>query len=92
VSWEERKRLQNRRKALPKLRDGVIAQMQQLEQEKASILARFEDPTFYVNTSDDEIAATQKRQQAITSRIDQLMLEWEALEQELVQLGTESES
>jgi ABC-type Mn2+/Zn2+ transport system ATPase subunit len=92
LSWEERKRLQNRRKALPKLRDGVIAQMQELEQEKASILARFEDPTFYVNTSDDEIAALQKRQHAITARIEELMVEWETVEQELAQLAAESES
>jgi chromosome segregation ATPase len=92
LSWEERKRLQNRRKALPKLRDGVIAQMQELEQEKANILARFEDATFYVNTSDDEIAALQKRQHAITGRLEELMVQWETVEQELAQLGGESES
>jgi ATPase subunit of ABC transporter with duplicated ATPase domains len=92
LSWEERKRLQNRRKALPKLRDGVIAQMQELEQEKAGILARFEDRDFYVNTSDDEIAKIQRRQQTISGRIDELMAEWETLEQELAQLGAEPES
>jgi len=90
LSWEERKRLQNRRKTLPKLRDGVLAELQELEREKQSIHDRFADREFFVNTPDEQVDALHKREKELAIRIDALILEWEALEQELAQLDEAS--
>jgi len=80
LSWEERKRRENRRKALPKQRDRLLAEID----------ARFAEPGFFERTSPEEVAALQRRQEELDAIAERTMAEWEAVETELAELEAEA--
>jgi len=84
----ERKKLKNRRKALPRKRDELMAEIEQAEREKAELDARFEDPGFYMKTSHDEFERLDQKRKRTVERIRTLEREWEAVEEELEKLET----
>ena len=90
LSWEERKRRENRRKALPKQRDRLLAEIDAAEKEKAEIDARFAEPGFFERTSPEEVAALQRRQEELDAIAERTMAEWEAVETELAELEAEA--
>ncbi|HJK97813.1 MAG TPA: ABC-F family ATP-binding cassette domain-containing protein, partial [Polyangiaceae bacterium LLY-WYZ-14_1] len=73
----ERKKLKNRRKALPRKRDELMAEIEQAEREKAELDARFEDPGFYMKTSHDEFERLDQKRKRTVERIRTLEREWE---------------
>lgn len=90
LSWEERKRRENRRKALPKRRDQLLADIEAAEKDKAAIEARFAEPGFFEETPPDEVIALQRRQQELDRITERAMQEWEAVETELAELLTDA--
>ena len=90
LSWEERKRRENRRKALPKQRDRLLAEIDAAEKDKAAIDARFAEPGFFEKTSPEEVSALQKRQGELDAIAERAMAEWEAVETELAELEAEA--
>ncbi len=86
LSWEEEKKRRNRRKALPQRRDEVVAAIEAAEARKAAIQARYCEPGFYESTPKDEIAALEREEAELGPRIDALVAEWEALEEEIATL------
>src|SRR4051812_47819062 len=92
VSWEEQKRRRNRTAQLPKLRDKVMAAIDAAEARKKEIHDRYADPTFYVQTSHDEIDALGEELSALGPKLDALMAEWEALEREITEADSKSDS
>ncbi len=86
LSWEERKRRQNRLKSLPKRRDELLAQVEAAEQEKAGIVEKYSEPGFFEKTAPDELARLETRQKELDEQVEQSMAEWEAVETELAEL------
>ena len=82
-SWEEKKRQDNRRKQLPKLRDAALAAVEAAEARKAAIAARFCEDGFFERTPKAEVDALEAEDAALGPKIEALMAEWEALEGEL---------
>src|SRR5204863_10071210 len=90
VSWEEQKRRRNRVAQLPKLRDKVMAAIDAAEARKKAIHDRYADPSFYAQTSHDEIDALGEELAALGPKIDALMIEWEGIEREIAESESES--
>ncbi len=87
--WEEQKRRRNRAAQLPKRRDQVLREIEVAEARKRVLTDRWADPTFYMKTGKDEMAALEKEQAQLGPRIEALMTEWENLEREIASLGQE---
>jgi ATPase subunit of ABC transporter with duplicated ATPase domains len=85
VSWEEQKRRRNRLAQLPKLRDKVMAAIEAAEARKQAIHDRYADPSFYAQTSHDEIDALGEELAALGPKVDALMTEWEGIEREIAE-------
>jgi len=84
---KERRRLANRKKALPKKRDDVLAQIEELETAKRGIHARYADPEFYTTTTLAEQDALGQEAARLESRLAEALAEWEAIETELAALS-----
>jgi len=91
LSWEEQKRRRNRSAQLPKLRDKVMAAIEAAEARKKAIHDRYADPSFYAQTSHDDIDALGEELAALGPKLDALMAEWESLESEIAQADSKSE-
>ena len=87
LTWEDRKKRKNRQKALPKRRDALMLEIEALENERSAILARYAEPTFYMDTPNKEIEAIEANKKSLDRRIDRLMQEWESIEVELTELA-----
>lgn len=87
LSWEERKRMQNRRKALPKKRDALLEEVERLERRLAEIDASWADPSFVEHHDAAAVERLQEEQQQLSQRIAEATEEWEQVEEELAQLG-----
>lgn len=87
LSHEERKRRANRLKSLPKKRDELMAQIEQLEAKKAAVEARFLEPKYFELTPASEQAQHRSDRDLLGASIDAKIAEWEALEAELEELG-----
>jgi ATPase subunit of ABC transporter with duplicated ATPase domains len=83
ASWEDQRKRANRLKQLPGKRDEVVAAIERAEARKSEIHARWCEPGFYDKTPAAEIAKLEEEERALGSKIDALMVEWEALEAEL---------
>ncbi len=92
LSWEERKRRENRRKNLPKRRDQLLALIESSENEKNGILERYAEPTFYEKTKNADIEKLEARKTELDKIIEDAMVEWESVEAELSELGAEAEA
>ncbi|MDZ4697402.1 MAG: ABC-F family ATP-binding cassette domain-containing protein [Deltaproteobacteria bacterium] len=90
LSWDEQKKLSTRRKALPKQRDKLMAEIETAEKEKTAIAERYNDSAFFMKTPWDEIERLQARQKELDGIIETTMTEWEAVEAEIAELGTEA--
>ena len=88
VSWEEQKRRRNRQKDLPLRRDKVLAAIAEAEARKKEIHDAYGSPGFYERTSQAEVDALVSEEAALGPKIDSLLVEWEALEMEIVALDS----
>ena len=86
TDWEEKKRRRNRMIQLPKRRDQVLAEIEAAEARKQAITDLYCSPGFFERTGKDEVAALEQEQAALGPRINALLAEWEALEQEIASL------
>jgi len=87
LSHDERRRRANRRKALPKRRDELLAQVEKTEARKAEIEAKYCEPGFFEQTPEAQVEKLKREQMEIESRLDRLVTEWEGVEAELAELG-----
>ena len=88
ASWEAQKRDRNRRKELPARRDAVLAEIQAHETRVQAILASYAEPGFFERATKEELVSLDAEQRSAKERIETLMAEWEALEQELAELSS----
>ena len=86
LSWDERKRLQNKKKALPRRRDAVFEEIVALEQKVASYDAKYCEPGFYEDNPPSEIQRLEREQAAIRETVQEKTAEWESIEEELAEL------
>ena len=87
ASWEEKKKRRNRQKELPARRDKVMAAIEAAEARKKEIEAMYCRPGFFEKTGKDEIAALKREEGELDGKLEALMGEWEAVEQELAEMG-----
>jgi ATPase subunit of ABC transporter with duplicated ATPase domains len=88
TDWEDKKRRRNRLVQLPKRRDQVLAEIEAAEARKQAITDLYCSPGFFERTGQDEVAALEAEKVALDPRIEALMAEWEAVENELAELET----
>jgi ABC-type multidrug transport system ATPase subunit len=87
LTREERKKLDNRRKSLPKRRDELLEAISYTEAEKAQLAEGYSDPKLFENSSPEELKRLESRQRELDQRLDELMRDWESVEEELAELG-----
>ena len=92
LSWEEQKRRRNRSAQLPKARDKVMAAIEAAEARKKAIHDRYADPSFYAQTSHDDIDALGEELAALGPKLDALMTEWEGIEREIAEAESKADS
>jgi ATPase subunit of ABC transporter with duplicated ATPase domains len=85
-SWEEQKRLRNRKKQLPKLRADVETAIGEAERRQKEMQEAYASPGFYEGKSLAELERLRAEEQALVARVDALFIEWEALEREAAEL------
>jgi ATPase subunit of ABC transporter with duplicated ATPase domains len=85
-SWDEKKRLRNRKKQLPKLRADVEDAIAAAEQRLKQIQNAYALPGFFEGKTQAELGELRLEEQSLARRTDELMKEWEAIEIESVQL------
>jgi ABC-type multidrug transport system ATPase subunit len=83
ASWEAQKRARNRRKELPARRDALLAEIEVHESRSQEILNSYAEPGFFEHVTPTELVALEAEQRSIKERVESLMAEWEAVEQEL---------
>ena len=86
-SWDEQKRLKNRKKQLPGLRDKVLAAIDAAELRSKLLKEQWGDPSFYLRTPPAELKKLELEERELVKRVEQLTHEWEALESELQSLA-----
>ena len=82
-SWEEQKRLRNRQKALPGLRDEVVARIDATEARRKEIATMYEEPGFFERTPADRVKELVREDETLVKTLDELMVEWDEIEQEI---------
>jgi ABC-type multidrug transport system ATPase subunit len=87
TSWEAQKRERNRRKELPARRDALLTEIEAAESRLAAIVASYAEPGFFEQVTHVELTALEAEQRETKERIDALVTQWEALEQELAELS-----
>jgi ATPase subunit of ABC transporter with duplicated ATPase domains len=83
LSWEEQKKRRNRLQALPAKRDKAMAAVEAAEARLKAIHAMYATEGFFEKTSRAELDALAAEEEALGPKIEQLMKEWEALEEEI---------
>jgi ATPase subunit of ABC transporter with duplicated ATPase domains len=86
ASWDEQKRLRNRKKQLPQLRADVMKAIEAGEERQREIQALYCRPGFFEQTPASQIAELKREEEALTGRLAALISEWESLEEEAVRL------
>ena len=86
-SQSEQKELRRQKARKSKRLDTITEELQSSEQRVNQINEQFCDPTFFDKTPHKEVAKLEKEQKALSAKIDQLMEEWEALEEEMAELA-----
>ncbi len=86
ASWEDQKRLRNRKKLLPKLRSEVEAAIAQAEQRQRDMQAEYAEPGFFDGKNPSDLERLREMERALAAEIDSLMLQWESLERESAEL------
>jgi ABC-type multidrug transport system ATPase subunit len=85
-SWEEQKRLRNRKKLLPKLRADIENAIAAAEQRQKDIQAAYASPGFYDGKSQAELSQLRDEERQLAQRIEVLFADWESIELESAQL------
>jgi len=83
---ESEKQRSQRRKKLQKRRDKVTEELESAEEKVNAINELFCDPTYFDRTSHKEVTKKEGEQKKLSARVDELMAEWEKLEEELTEL------
>jgi ATPase subunit of ABC transporter with duplicated ATPase domains len=86
LSWEEQKRLRNRKKQLPKLRSEAEAAIASVEKRQKEIQAAYATPGFFESKSPAEVTALRKEESGLGPKLERLLQDWEALERENTEL------
>jgi ATPase subunit of ABC transporter with duplicated ATPase domains len=86
ASWEEQKRLRNRKKQLPRLKADNETAIATVERRQKEIQAAYATPGFFESKTPAELAALGSEEKALTGRLETLLGEWEALEKESADL------
>ena len=84
VDDKQRQKLQ---KDLTRKRDEVTAAVEKAESRIHAINELFCDPTFFDRTSSGDVKKLENEQKTLSTRVEELMGEWEKLEEQLGQLG-----
>ncbi|HKI05214.1 MAG TPA: ATP-binding cassette domain-containing protein [Thermoanaerobaculia bacterium] len=87
VDPAEARRRQQRQKDLVKKRDQVTAAVEAAESRINAINELFCDPTFFDRTSRDQVKKLETEQKTLTTKIEELMGQWEKLEAEMAELS-----
>jgi hypothetical protein len=85
-SWEEQKRLRNRKKQLPKLRSDNEAAIAAVERRQRQIQTDYALPGFFEGKTPSEMGALHAEEKQLSLRLSALLEEWETLERESVEL------
>ena len=86
ASWEEQKRLRNRKKQLPRLRADTEAAIASAELRQKQIQSDYATPGFFESKSPAEITALRKEESGLGPKLERLLHDWEALEREHTEL------
>jgi ATPase subunit of ABC transporter with duplicated ATPase domains len=86
LDWETRKRLQNKKKALPKKRDELLGAISAKEARIVEIQASYADPDFFASAPAAEQTALAAEEKAVHASIATLTAQWEQVEEELLEL------
>jgi|CXWL01.1.fsa_nt_gi ATPase subunit of ABC transporter with duplicated ATPase domains len=79
----EQHQAQAHSKKLAQRRDHVTTEIERAEARVAAINEMFCDPTFFEKNSREKVKKLEEEQKAMSTKTEQLMAEWEALEAEL---------
>ncbi len=71
---------------LTELRDEITARIEETESRIARIDADFSDPTYYERSSPEVVRELESERKRLESRVEDLLADWERLEEELGQL------
>jgi ATPase subunit of ABC transporter with duplicated ATPase domains len=77
---------QQRQKEVGRRRDAVTAAVEEAESRVHAINEMFCDPTFFDRTSRDQVRKLEDEQRKLSSKVEDLMADWEKLETELADL------
>jgi ABC-type sulfate/molybdate transport systems ATPase subunit len=88
LSWEEQKKLRNRKRDLPVKRDKVLAAIEVAEARRKAITDGYAAEGFFETTPADVLAALEKEDKDLAAQVDTLVAEWERLEAEIEALGS----
>jgi ATPase subunit of ABC transporter with duplicated ATPase domains len=83
LSWDEQKRLRNRKNALPARREKVLASIDAAEARKKAIAEQYASPGFFEKTTKEALKALEREDAELASKLDRFMTEWEEIETEL---------
>jgi ATPase subunit of ABC transporter with duplicated ATPase domains len=81
------KQRQKLHKELTKKRDDVTLAVEKAESRINAINELFCDPTFFDRTAANEVKKLENEQKTLSTRIEELMGEWEKIESQLTELG-----
>jgi len=84
----EMRRRQQRQKDLKKKLDLVTSQVENAESRVHAINEMFCDPTFFDRTPREQIKKLEGEQKTLSTKVEELMAEWERIETEIAALGT----
>ncbi len=82
----ESRRRQQRQKELSKKLDQVTTSVEQAESRINAINEMFCDPTFFDRTSRDQVKKLEAEQKTLSTKVEELMGEWERIEMEMAEL------
>ena len=83
----ELRRRQQRQKELRKKLDLVTSQVENAESRVYAINEMFCDPTFFDRTSREQVKKLEGEQKTLSTKVEELMAEWERIETEMAELG-----
>ena len=78
---------EKRRREIGRRRDQVTVEVEQSESRVHAINELFCDPSFFDRTSRDQVRKLEEEQKKLSAKVDQLMAEWQTLEEQIEQLG-----
>jgi ATPase subunit of ABC transporter with duplicated ATPase domains len=82
----EDKQRQKLQKDLNRRRDEVTAEVEKSESRIHAINELFCDPTFFDRTSREQVKKLENEQKTLSTKVEQLMAEWEKIEAQLAEL------